>query len=55
MTEKYTLRKAYRMNRNGMDVFDGWDIYCGDNWCQRYWTRRDCINALALEGITLSK
>jgi hypothetical protein len=50
----YTIVKAYKMSeRTGLDVFDGWDIYCGDNWCQRYWTRRECVSALLAEGITL--
>lgn len=55
MTTKYTLQKAYTESSRGNIVFGGWDIMCGDNWCNRYWTRREAIAALALEGITLSK
>ena len=53
MTEKYTIEKAYRMNSKGMDVFDGWDIFCNGNWCNRFWTKRDAKAALAAEGIFL--
>ena len=51
----YTIVKAYKMsNKTGLDVFDGWDIYCDGNWCQRYWTKRDAVDALKKEGISLS-
>jgi len=54
----YTLRKAYRVNRNGLDVHYAWDIFYTDEhgrdwWCNRYKTKKECIEALAKESIFL--
>lgn len=49
----YTIERAWGMNSKGMDVKIGFDIFCNGNWCNRFRTRRECIEALALDGITL--
>ena len=43
---KYSIRQAYRMNSKGRDVPDGWDLFCGENWCQRFWYKRDAKAAM---------
>ena len=35
------------MNKKGMDVHDGWDLFCNANWCQRFYTLRDAKAAMA--------
>lgn len=46
-----TIERAYGMNRNGMDVPIGFDIFVDGCWGNRYRTKRECIAALALDGI----
>ena len=43
----YTIERAWKMNKKGMDVQDGWDLFCNANWCQRFYTLRDAKAAMA--------
>lgn len=45
-TKTYTIEKAWKMNKNGMDVQDGWDLFCNGNWCQRFYLLRDAKAAM---------
>ncbi len=42
----YTIEKAWKMNKNGMDVQDGWDLFCNGNWCQRFYRKGDAKAAM---------
>ena len=46
MATKYEVIKAYKMNDNGMDVCDGWDLMVNGNWGNRYALKRDAVAAM---------
>lgn len=48
---KIAIERAYGMDKNGMDVPVGFDIYIDGVWGNRFRTLRQCKSALALDGI----
>ena len=54
MTKVYTISQAYSMNSKGNDYKDGWDLFCNDNWCQRFRYKTDAKAAM-LEAIAEDK
>ena len=41
----YTIAPAYRETSRGTIVRDGWDLFYGEAWCQRFWYKRDAVIA----------
>ena len=43
---KYTIERAWGMDKNGNDKQVGWDIFCNGHWGNRYHYLRDAKAAL---------
>jgi hypothetical protein len=46
-----TIERAYGMDKRGNDVPVGFDIFVDGQWGNRFRTKRECIAALAKDGI----
>lgn len=47
MEQRYTVQRAFGVSRyTGRIVAEGWDLLHGDEWCQRFNTKREAIAAL---------
>lgn len=46
METKYSIVKAYKINKNGFDVQDGYDLFVNGEWGNRYYLKRDAVAAV---------
>ena len=42
----YRVVQAWILTKDGAEKRDGWDLLDGDNWCQRFWYKRDAVAAM---------
>jgi len=42
----YDVKRNWKYDpKTGMDKPDGWNLFCGDAWCQWFWLKRDAVAA----------
>ena len=46
MEIKYTIVKAYKIDKNGFDVQDGYNLFVNGEWGNRYCLKRDAKAAI---------
>ena len=46
METKYSIVKAYKIDKNGFDVQDGYDLFVNGEWGNRYNLKRDAKAAV---------
>lgn len=46
METKYSIVKAYTIDKNGFDVQDGYDLFVNGEWGNRYNLKRDAKAAV---------
>ena len=46
METKYSIVKAYKIDKNGFDVQDGYDLFVNGEWGNRYCLKRDAKAAV---------
>lgn len=44
--ENYRVVQAWTLTRDGAEKRAGWDLLRGDEWCQRFWLKRDAMAAM---------
>jgi hypothetical protein len=52
MPDVITIERAWGMDKHGNDVPVGFDIFVNGQWGNRFRTKRECMVALAQNGIT---